>query len=81
MLVDGLCEVLVQIVDEHAGIVGLEVTAIVGDYPAVFEGDDVTADGEVVGTHLVADGGCFQGTAAFVDFVQVIAEDSGVGYF
>ena len=80
-LVDGLGQCLVEVLDEHVGILGLKVTAVVGDNLAVLQGDDVTADGEVVVGHVVADAGCLQGTAAFIDLVEVVAENGGVGNF
>ena len=52
-----------------------------GDDTPVFKRDDVAADGEVVVGHFVADGGGFQGSAAFIDFIEVVAEDGGVGNF
>ena len=78
--VDGGGEVLVQVVDEHAGVVGFEVSAIVGDNLAVLECNDVAADGKVVVTHLIADRGGLQGAAALVDLVQVVTENGGVGH-
>ena len=79
-LVDGLGQRLVQIVDQHAGILRLQVTAVMGDDLAIFKGDDVTAYGEVVGLHVVADAGSLQRSAALVHLVQVVAQDGGVGH-
>ena len=80
LLVDGLGESLVEIIDEYAGILRLEVTTIVGDNLAILESDDIAADSEVIGLHLVTNRSCFQRTASFIDLVEVIAQDGGVGY-
>ena len=79
-LVDRLCQCLVEIVDENACILGLEVTTVMRDDLSVFECDDITADGEIIGLHLVTNRSCFQRTASFIDLVEVIAQDGGVGY-
>ena len=80
-LVDGLGQCFVQVIDEHACIISLQITTVVGDNLAVFEGYNITANGEVVVCHVVADAGSLQWAATLVHLVQVIAEDGGVGDF
>ena len=79
-LVDRFSQMLVQVVDEHTGIIGLQITAIVGDNLTVFKCNDITTDGEIVICHIVANAGGFKGTASLIDFVQVVAENSGVSH-
>ena len=64
---------LVQVVNEQAGIIGLEIAAVVGDNLAVGQRDEVAADGEVAGLHLVADGGGLERAATLIDFIEVVA--------
>ena len=37
LFVDGLCQLLVQVVYEHAGVVRLQVSAVVGYYFPIFK--------------------------------------------
>ena len=78
-LVDGLGESLVEIIDEYAGILRLEVTAIMRDNLTVLECDNIATDGEVIISHLIAYRCGFQRSSSLVHLVQVIAEDGGVG--
>ena len=72
---------LVEVCDELAGIICFQVATIMGDDLAVLKGDEVTADGEVVVCHLVAYAGSLQGSATFIDCVEIVTEDGCVGYF
>ena len=78
--VDGLGQVLIEIINEHAGILCLQVAAVVGQYLVVLQRDDVAAQGQVVVGHLVADGCCLKGAAPFVDLVEVVAQNGRVGH-
>ena len=79
-LVNGFGQSIIQIVDEHTGVFGLEIAAVMGDDLAVFQRDDIAADGKVVVGHIIADAGRLERATAFVDFVQVIAEDGSIGH-
>ena len=72
---------MVEVCYELAGILCFQVAAIMGDYFSVFQGDDVTADGEVVVRHLVAYAGSLQGSTSFIHLVEVVAQDGCVGHF
>ena len=78
--VDGLGEVLVQVINEHAGIVRFQITAIMRDNLAVLERDDIAADGEVVVGHFVANRGSLEWTAAFVHLIQIVTKNGGIGH-
>ena len=52
--IDGLGEVLIEIIDEHAGVLCLQIATVMGDDLTICERDDITADGEVVISHLIA---------------------------
>ena len=71
---------LVQIIDEHAGILRLEVTSVMGDNLTILKSDDVTTQRQVVGLHLVTDRGSLQRTASLVHLVEVVAQDGCVGH-
>ena len=71
---------LVQIVDERAGIFGSQVATVMGNDSSVLQCDDIAADGKVVGLHVIADGGSFERAAPFVDRIQVVAQDGRVGH-
>ena len=79
--VDGLGQCLVQVFYQHISILRLQISAVVSDYLAVFQRDDVTANGHIVVGHLVAYRCSLQGSASFIYLVQVIAENSRVGHF
>jgi hypothetical protein len=79
--IDGFGECLVQVVNEHSGVVSLQVATIVGDDLAFLQGDDVTSDGKVVRLHLISYACSLQGTTSFVNFVEVISQNGSVGYF
>ena len=49
-----VAQLLVKYVDELLAVVGSKVPAVVVLYLAVGNADDVTAQGEVVGAHVVA---------------------------
>ena len=78
--VDGFSEVLVQVFDEYIGILRLEITTVVGDDLAIFERDDITTDGEVVVSHLVADRGRFEWPSAFVHLIQIVTQNGSIGH-
>ena len=78
--IDGFSKVLIQIFDEYIGILGLKITTVVSDNLAISECDDITADGKVVVSHLVANRGCLEWTTSFVYLIQIIAKNSGISY-
>ena len=56
------------------------MSAVVVVYFAVEEGNDVAAHGHVLRLHLVAYGSGLQRAAALVYFIEVVAQDGGVGH-
>ena len=79
--VNGVGKVFVEVINQYACILSLQITPIVGDNLAIFEGDDVTADGKIVVCHFVTNAGSLQRTATFVHLVQVISQNGCVCHF
>lgn len=79
LLVDGLCKVLVEVIDEDCRILSLQIPTVVSDNLSVLQGDDVTANGHVVVGHFIAYAGSLQRSAAFIDLIKVVAKNGGVG--
>ena len=75
-----VAETVIEMADEHLALFGGEMTAVmVLDFP-VEQGDDIAAEGQVVGTHLIADAGSLKRSPALIDLVKVVAENGGVGH-
>ena len=75
-----VAQLLVQQVDELLAVVGSKVSAVVVLYLAVGNADDVAAQGEVVGSHVVAYRSGFQWSATFIYLVHVIAKYGGISH-
>ena len=71
---------LVQIVNQHAGIFRFQIPTVMRDNLSVFQRDDIAADGKVIIGHLVADRCSLQGSTTFIYLIQVVAENGGIGY-
>ena len=80
LFVDGLGEFFVQILYQHIAVGGFKVSPVMGDDPAVFHRDDVTAQRQVVVAHLIADAGGFKRSTTLIDTRQVVAEDGRIGH-
>ena len=76
-----VAKMLVKVMDEHIGIRGRQVSAMMVLDTSVGQADDVAADGHVIRTHLITDGGRFQRPSTLIHLVEVITHDRGVGYF
>ena len=76
-----VAKVAVQVFHQLVGVFGRQMAAMMVFDAPVGQTDDVAAYGHVVGLHLVADGGGFQGAASFIHLVKVVAHDGGVGHF
>ena len=70
--VDGLGQCLVQVFYQHIGILRFQISSVMGNDLAISQCDDITADGEVIICHLIADAGSFQRSASFINFIQII---------
>ena len=68
-LVDGLGEVLVQVIYQHAGIFCLQIATVVCDDFPILKSDDIAADGKVVVSHFIAYRCSLQGSATFVNLI------------
>ena len=75
-----VAEVLIQEFNQLVAVLSLKVATIMSNDDAIVHGNDIAAQGEVARLHFVADGGCFQRSPTFIDDVEVVAEDSRVGY-
>ena len=80
-LIDGLSQFLIQIFNQDIGIVGFQITPIMCDNLAISQCDDITADGEIVICHLIADTGSLKRSASFINFIQIITQNRGIGHF
>ena len=75
-----LSQGFIEILDEYISIFCLQVTTIVCDDLAILHVDDVAAKRQVGWLQFVADAGCLQWTASFVNLILVVAHDRAVGY-
>ena len=80
-LIDGFSKVLVEIVNELAGIFRFEVSSVMRDDFPVFQRDDVAANGKIVVCHVVAYARSFQRSAAFIDLVEVVTQNGSIRHF
>ena len=80
MFVDGLGEFFVQILYQHIAVGGFKVSPVMGDDPAVFHRDDVTAQCQVVVAHLITDTGGFKWSSTLIDTNQVVTKDGRIGH-
>ena len=71
--VDGFSQRLVQIVYQYAGIVCLQIAAIVRNDLAVVKRDNVATDGKVIVGHFVTYRCCLQRAATLIYLIQVVA--------
>ena len=77
-LVDGLGQMLIEILDQHVAVLRLQITAIVSDNLTVFQRDDIAANGKVIVGHLIAYRCSLQRATSFVHLIQVVAENSRI---
>ena len=75
-----VAQVLVEVFYQYVALLGSEVpTMMVLDF-AIFQGDDVATQCQVVRLHVVAYRGGLQRATPFIYLVQVITQDAGIGY-
>ena len=79
-LVYWLRQSLVQIIYQHSSILCLKISAVVSDNLSVLQVDDVTAQSQIIVSHLVADRCSLKWSAALVYLIQVVTQDSCVGH-
>ena len=72
-------QVFIQIFNEDAGIICFQISPIMGDNLSILQSDDITTDGKVIISHLIAYRSSFQRTASLIYLVKVIAENGSVG--
>ena len=73
-------QMLVEVVNQHRRILRLQVAAIVGDDIPMLQGDDVAADGHVVGSQLHANAGGLERSTTLIHLILVIAQNAAVGH-
>ena len=76
-----VAQVLIQIVNQHLGIIGFQVSAIVRDDSSVLQSDDIATNRKVIITHFITDRSGFEWTTTFIHFVQVVTHDGSVCHF
>jgi len=68
-LVDGFCQLFVEVLNEDFGIFCLQIATVMRDNLTVFQCDDVTAYGKVIVSHFVSYGSSLQRTSTFIYLV------------